>query len=548
MAKKQKRIAVIDFETDPFKYGREPHPFVAGFFDGETYRTFWGKDCAEQLACYLAWREPLLIYAHNGGKFDFFFLLDKLQNPIRIINGRITSARFLRIHELRDSYAILPIPLAAYAKDEINYEIFEASERNKSENEKRILAYLKTDCEKLYEIVFAFCERFGRKLTIGGTAIKELRDLHPFPNTSVEHDALIRPFYFGGRVQSFASGIVNAPMKIYDVNSMYPYVMKHFLHPIGERYITIEKPEVMANGKIRNFSNSGNPFFLHFKGKNHGALATRTKEGLNFNIERGEFFATSHEIVIGLAHKLITIDIPICAYMPYRATTFDKFVDKFSTEKIAAKKAGDKAQEIFSKLILNSAYGKTGQNPENYFDWQLWREGTDFPPEPWTLYERFKGGGIWRKPIDRLAYYDVAIAASITGAARAVLLDALYRSVKPYYCDTDSIVCADLQGVKLDDFDLGAWKLEGQGNRGAFAGKKLYAIFDGKQCIKMASKGARIVPEEIEQISKGKEIHYLQDAPNFKLSGKVNFIDRHIKKGDNFVSGNFAGKLRKGKT
>lgn len=541
MAKKLKRIAVIDFETDPFKYGREPKPFVAGFFDGDIFRNFWGADCAEQLAKYLAMREPLLIYAHNGGKFDFFFLLDKIHNPVKIINGRITSAGFLRIHELRDSYAILPLPLSAFAKDIIDYSIFEADEREKKGNKAEILAYLKTDCASLYKIVFAFCERFGRKLTIGGTSIGILREMHPFPNTSSEHDALIRPFYFGGRVQSFASGIVRAPMKIYDVNSMYPYVMRNYRHPVGDRYITIDKPEIMQNGKIRNYSNSGNPYFLHFEGKNSGALPFRTKNGLDFNVEEGEFFATSHEIIIGLHHGLIKIEKPIRAYMPYKAIDFAAFVDKFSAEKIAAKKEGDKASEQFSKLILNSAYGKTGQNPENYFDWCIVRDGQDFPALPWKSYEFHKGGSIWRKPIERLSYYDVAIAASVTGAARAVLLDALCKSSRPYYCDTDSITCGDLTGVELDDYKLGAWKLEGVGNGGAFAGKKLYAIYNGRECIKHASKGARIEPAEIMRIAKGETLHYWQDAPNFKLSGRANFIDRHIKKRENSITGNFAG-------
>ena len=43
------RVAVIDLETDPFKHGRLPAPFAAGFFDGETYQDFWGADCCEQL-------------------------------------------------------------------------------------------------------------------------------------------------------------------------------------------------------------------------------------------------------------------------------------------------------------------------------------------------------------------------------------------------------------------------------------------------------------------------------------------------------------------
>ena len=37
------------------------------------------------------------------------------------------------------------------------------------------------------------------------------------------------------------------------------------------------------------------PFFIHFTGSNKHALPFRTKEGLNFNIEHGEFHTTWHE-------------------------------------------------------------------------------------------------------------------------------------------------------------------------------------------------------------------------------------------------------------
>lgn len=546
MAKKLKRIAVIDFETDPFKYGREPRPFVAGFFDGEKYLSFWGRDCVAQIAKYLAFREPLLIYAHNGGKFDFYFLLEQIDNPVKIINGRIVTAAFLRRHEIRDSYAILPIPLEAYAKDKINYDIFESDVREKPHNKKAILSYLQTDCEKLYELVNAFCDRFGRKLTIGGTAINQLRERHPFPNTSEAHDKLIRPFYFGGRVQSFESGIVRAPMRIYDVNSMYPHVMKHYRHPIGERYITIEKPQILPDGRIKNYNAGGHPYFLQFEGENFGALPFRTGEGLDFNVRSGEFFATSHEIKVALQHKLVLIRKPIRAFMSYKSVTFDKFVDEFSAEKIAAKKSGNKAAEIFAKLILNSSYGKTGQNPENYFDWLLVKTGQDLPPEPWELYERNHAGSIWRKPIDRLSYYDVAIAASVTGAARAVLLNALCNTTRPFYCDTDSIICQNLKNVEIDAYKLGAWKLEDTGTAGAFAGKKLYAIYKGTECIKLASKGARIMPEQIKEIAQGATIKYFQDAPAFKLTGKATFIARRIKSRIKYPDGNSAVLFRKG--
>jgi hypothetical protein len=56
--KVERRIAVIDAETDPFLHGRKPQVFAWGFFDGETYRDFWGPDATAQLVDYLHTREP----------------------------------------------------------------------------------------------------------------------------------------------------------------------------------------------------------------------------------------------------------------------------------------------------------------------------------------------------------------------------------------------------------------------------------------------------------------------------------------------------------
>jgi len=88
------KIATLDAETDPFVYKRVPEPFAWGLFTGDDYIETWGDDCtAEMLEKIEAHKEPLRIYAHNGGKFDFFFLLrfGVLRNP-QIINGRIVKA------------------------------------------------------------------------------------------------------------------------------------------------------------------------------------------------------------------------------------------------------------------------------------------------------------------------------------------------------------------------------------------------------------------------------------------------------------------------
>lgn len=578
MARKKKdklRIAVIDCETDPFKFGRKPMPFVWGFYDGETYLHFWGDNCTEQLLAYLESRkDPLTIYAHNGGKFDFFFLLEYgvIENPALIIHGRIVKARCLSIHEIRDSFAILPVPLKKLGnqkggeKKEIDYALMEREVREKNKNE--ILEYLKPDCTVLYWAVFEFLERFGNKLTIGATAISELQKLHPLIRLGKSHDEKFRPFYFGGRVQCFESGHVKPRfkdrIKIFDVNSMYPAVMKNFVHPLGGNYVSLKTSAIekfdIRTGNLRGF---GGMYFAHFRGTSKGALPVRNEKtgGLDFPIGEAEFYACSHEIRTACELGLLKILEIYDVYVPCSFQSYDAFVDKFIGEKIEGKRVGDFAKELFSKLIANSAYGKYASNPALFKEWWIYDEWADDDEkiafEEWRdanpkiideetgkvislgaeLVQDLGRFEIWQAPSPNDdGYFDVAIAASITSAARSVLLRAIHGALRPIYCDTDSLICEDLRNVIINDFDLGAWKFEGATKEIFVAGKKLYSCKldeigkDGKPKFKQASKGAKLTHDDMIKLCAGEIVHWQNDAPNFKWSGDVKFVARNIRK------------------
>lgn len=519
------KLGVIDAETDPFRYGRKPEAFAWGFFDGKTYVNFWGKDATSELITYLgSLNEPHVLYAHNGGKFDFFYLLPWLENPLRIINGRIVEAS-LGAHKLRDSYAILPIQLKEYQKDEIDYANFEASKREQYKND--ILHYLAKDCEYLFALVAAFRDRFGAKLTIGSTALTKLREYHPFPSQDANHDALFRPFYFGGRCEYFERGILRDDWSIFDVNSMYPTVMRNFQHPKGKFYAHVKNPKIQSSGMLRGFGSE--IYFAQIEATSAGALPMRTKNGLSFPHGTQIFNACSHEIVAACELGLLKIHSIGAAFVPHQHQSFVEFVDTYSAEKIAAKKSGDKAKEIFSKLLLNSAYGKTASNPLNYSDFHIGGVGEKMEP-PWKLHGITDDVWLWSKPIDEEdhSYVDVAIGASITSGSRATLLRGIAGAKRPIYCDTDSIICRDISSVKIDSSELGAWKLEGRGDMAAIAAKKLYAVFDGKECVKRASKGVRLDPKDIVRAARGEIVAWQNDRPSFSLSGSVNFIARTI--------------------
>ena len=536
------KIAVLDLETDPFEHGKMIQPFVAGFYDGERFITFWSADCVERMVHFLETQtDEYTIYAHNGGRFDFFYFLDHLAGAARIVNSRIIQAR-LGKHELRDSFAIMPFPLESYHKTEIDYDKFKKHARENHKEE--ILSYLRDDCVDLYKLCITYRQEFGDVLTIGSASMKQLKEHHHFKCGNGEYDAKFRSkFYFGGRNQVFRSGIIAGSIKVFDVNSMYPHVMQSCLHPVGTG--------VELSRSVQN-----NTAFIVVEGKNDGAFPTRQKDGsLDFTVPRGTFHTTIHEFNAAIDTGAFRPTRIIKCYGFKQRETFAEFVEHFYTERMKAKAAKDEIRTLFYKFVLNSAYGKFAQNPENYYDWAVseigtlpgeWHECKRSCDEPcrlkWLPAFMAQKYIIWKRPLRLQWYYNIATGASITGAARALLLRGLRAVHEPLYCDTDSIICRDASRLPISDSQLGAWKLETTGRMAAICGKKLYAVFDAQEtnhqkvpctaywCVKKAHKGARLSAFEILRIAEGETIEACNPVPAFKFDGTFSFTKRKIRR------------------
>jgi len=522
------RIAVLDLETDPFEYGKMVYPFVAGFYDGETFISWWHEDCVEKSVAYLTDRkDPLCIYAHNGGRFDFFYYLPYIHDSLRIVNGRIIQAK-LGKHEVRDSYAIMPFALEQYKKTPIDYAHFKRKVRDKHRDE--IVSYLRDDCVDLHTLCVAFRQEFGDKLTIGSASMQQLKKFHQFKTGSQEYDGKLREkFYYGGRNQVFRSGVVHGNIHVFDVNSMYPSVMRGALHPL-------------STGLYRGTTIDERTAFISCKGRNDGAFCCRSETGgLDFTRTFGVFHTTIHEWNAALETGTFRPQRIIETIGFSVRGSFNEFVDHFYNVRNRAKAEGDKIRTLFYKFVLNSAYGKFGQNPLNYCDWFIthqdelpheWHECVKSCDaecrEKWTPSYMCNEYIIWSRPLKALHFFNIATGSSITGAARAELLKGLSHATNPLYCDTDSIICESLD-MPCSDTDLGSWKLEASGSMAAIAGKKLYAIFDADgACIKKAHKGARLDGQEILRIARGESIESFNPVPHFKFDGSHTFTRRNI--------------------
>jgi len=556
-----RRIGVFDCETDEFGSGFAIAPFTCGYYDTVSgdYTDFWGPDCIDQ---FFRWFDEtyrkqgieVLTYVHNLGGFDLFFMLEWLDSGTypTIINGRVSSAR-LGGQEWRDSYRIIPIPLSVYKKDDFDYKKMNRAVREKHREE--ILLYQRHDCINLADLVTEFVAEFGDRPTIGNTAISFLRSFHGFERMKEYADTLVRPFFHGGRCQAFQRGVMEGPFKVYDVTSMYPFVMQSYEHPISAE-------------PLRGRLITDKTAFVEWYGHNDNAVPQRADDGsLDFTVREGRFLTSIHEFHTAERLGLIRPRQVIQTIGFREWAKFDKFINHFFEARKISKENRDKLRDIFYKLIMNSAYGKFAQDPRRYEQFAI--TIGEFPPAEEMASEMNPNGWkpktingdtiIWSKPSPNRhnGYYNVATGASITGASRAVLLDGLSKSKRRTYCDTDSIICESLSDVNFDGDVLGGWKLEAEGELFAVAGKKMYALFTGDKsawesatekmgdedkarmsviqwkgrtlyCVKKACKGAVLSGEQILRVSQGEEILFKSDRPNFSLDGSVEYIERRI--------------------
>lgn len=507
--KKDVQIAVIDAETDPFAIGRtDIKPFIWGFYDGSQYQQFDDtSDLVEFLEDYDG-----IVYAHNGGKFDFHFMSAYFPEyaEIMVINGRIAKIQ-LGACELRDSWLILPMPLAAYKKDDFDYTLMERGTRDIFANRQKIETYLKADCVYLFELVSRFVMEYGPNLTLAGTAMKVWKELSPVPvpETDVDFYDAFAPYYYGGRVQCFEQGIIDSTFNVYDINSAYPFAMMQ-QHPYSSNFSRVAGYVPKAD-------------FYRLTCISRGAFPYRTIDGgLSFpNVDEiREYTITGWEYSAAIETKTI-LDCTILESTTFCGhVEFSSYINKFFDLRMEATAKGDDGGRLIYKLLMNSLYGKFAANPGNYKNYTIVtsEEAEEFISAGWEF-----GGmlGEWTllqadlEP-DQEHYYNVATGASITGYVRAMLWRAIHNSDRVIYCDTDSIAVVGEAAVDCGKA-LGQWKDEGEYIRAGIAGKKLYAFESASGEHKTASKGVKLGFEEIMKVAKGGTVVYHPPAPTFSV-------------------------------
>jgi DNA polymerase type B, organellar and viral len=472
------------------------NPLTAAYYDGSSTAIWEDDNCVRMLAEHIA-KQPgaRIVYCRDGGREAFYHLLSQIdRGEMSIIDSRILRCR-IGPHQLRDSWGITPFPLAppGIKFNDISDEL-----------------------EAEYELCSRFTDEFGQYLTVGAVAARELSRSCPFWRGDEGYDAEWRKFYFGGRNEIYKTGIVEGDIREYDISSAFPAVMRNLKHPTGTA--------VMVGDKITKGT-----FFVTCRGRNHGAFPFRRQwnQSLSFSQQEGEFHVTRHEFDAAEETGTFECDKITATYSWKTHQTFRPFVDPLYGKRLKAKRIGDYWGDMIYKTVLNAAYGKFAQNPSRYSDYYLTGYGY-YPPNagPWvpacTHLSRFGHYMLWQKPARHYAWFNIATAASITGAARASLLRGIQAAKYPLYCDTDSVICDGDASLQLGD-GLGQWKLEHRGTSAALVRKKTYALFDGERCLKTAHAGCELSPNEILRAARGERIVKTDPRPTYHISGRSEF-------------------------
>mgnify|MGYP006268407477 CR=1 FL=1 len=528
----KKPFITIDCETDPFKEGRIPAPFIWGCYNGET-EEYLEFDSTGEMVKYLE-RQSVIVLAHNGGRFDYHYLKDYINSdqPVMVIAGRMAKF-YIGCAEFRDSMNILPVPLAAFQKTEFDYAKLEPDVRHLHMDEIRM--YLKSDCVNLWNFIDRYYKDYGRTLTQAGASMKYWKKKFKpeFTPQSMAQSLLYRPYYYGGRVECFKTGHAMQDFQVIDINSAYPFAMlsNHPIAPVGSLSDRLPPGDMMTQ------------CFIRLDAVARGCFPYREEGDMKLSFPNDdrirEYHITGWELLA--AFECDAVDIIRIKDVHYFqiSLNFTEYVHHFYEQRKIAKANKDKAGDIFAKLFLNSLYGKFASDPEKYSEYLIASDDTLAKwcgePHGYKVIQPWGERHLMARPLPETKhrYYNVATAASITGFVRAHLFKALHQCDTPLYCDTDSIAAVNTGNVPMGD-ELGQFKHELTCDEYAIAGKKLYAFHgrknqDAAPEWKIASKGVRLNHEQIITVAKGGKIRYAPEVPTYSIhKSQPTFIEREI--------------------
>ncbi len=193
--------------------------------DGWTYFTRMNTN-AEEIAkdiASVASAYDLDLAAHNGKRFDFLVLELVKDGRVYEAKGNVFFVRRGKYHRLIDTLELTGENLENSCKA-MGVELSKAYDED-------LRAYLENDVYMLARLVDAL-RQAGIKYTMTRTARKFFYDVvspEGIKRVKTITDEGFAPEYAGGRTEVFKAWA--GDVKVFDVNSLYPFVMARFLYP-----------------------------------------------------------------------------------------------------------------------------------------------------------------------------------------------------------------------------------------------------------------------------------------------------------------------------
>lgn len=456
-----------------------------------------------------------VIYFHNLSKFDGIFIIKHIvtnrpdwkvkplmrNNSLYQFEVQIDKVRIV----FRDSLKLLPGSLRSLGeslcpelgkKADIDHSTVCVG--NLKERKQEILLYMIQDIYLLGGIMLRaqniYMDHYNiditSKITLSALALTIFRmhfydkDKHPIAVPHRTAEEFIRRAYFGGHTDVYKPH--GFDLYYYDVNSLYPYVMKESPMPIGPAIWESnlkKKPLEDLYGFIEAI------VVCPFNMKKPYLPYRDNKDLLYYLIGKFHGFYYSEELKY--AKSLGYLIYPLRGFLYKKAYgLFEGFVTHMYENRLKARDAGNPGLAFVYKILMNSLYGRFGINPKSTVSeicktqrysallkletfQNAYPLGNDYWLCTYRTYDDITSTFLNSSGLQNTA---VQLSAAITGHARIHMYPFISRE-DCYYTDTDSVVLSNkLTEEFVSTTLLGKFKLEYKVMEGYFLAGKSYCL------------------------------------------------------------------------
>lgn len=398
-------------------------------------------------------------------------------------------------------------------------------ENSKEKNE--LVIYNMRDSEisaKALKFLYDSFEEIGAtpKITIASTSMSLFKNKYLqgdyFRHHINELDFEFRGYY-GGRTEVFNRGLIEN-YRYYDVNSLYPFVMQKFEYPDPNSIRKTRKDtlDYIKHCEGMSLVDLYCPYMtyplLPFRRDFKLLFPTGDMRGVYTHIE------LRRALDLGYTIKKVYNTY----YFKKTIEPFKEFVRDLYTKRLKYKEEGSK-MEYVTKILMNSLYGKFGQQFRNRDNWVPIPLYEDFLKLGEEVFERIGNYIRIKKKIDEPRTFCVPIWASYITAYARIHLHKLIQDSNAVYCDTDSIMTTKRL---ITGDNLGELKLEMKIKEGIIIKPKMYAVKNLNQAyVKVKGLGIRLNYQEFISLIKNGRIKYDKFC-KFKESLRRNFDPNEI--------------------